>query len=55
VLEHPEVGRLDLQCDVVLGPPSRQRLVLFRGQPGTPTAERLELLRVLGAQQFATS
>jgi len=55
VLEHPQVGRLDLQCDVVLSPPSRQRLVLFRGQPGTPAAERLELLRVLGTQQFATS
>jgi transcriptional regulator with XRE-family HTH domain len=53
VLEHPEVGRLDLQCDVVLSPPSRQRLVLFRGRPGTPAGERIELLRVLGTQRFA--
>lgn len=52
VLTHPEVGRLDLQCDVVLSPPSEQRLVLFRPQPGTPTAERLDLLRVLGTQVF---
>ncbi len=52
VLLHPEVGRLDLQCDVVLSPPSGQRLVLFRPQPGTGTAERLEMLRVLGAQRF---
>jgi transcriptional regulator with XRE-family HTH domain len=53
VLDHPEVGRLDLQCDVVLSPPSRQRLVLFRAQPGTGTAERLELLRVVGTQDLS--
>jgi transcriptional regulator with XRE-family HTH domain len=52
VLTHPEIGRLDLQCDVVLSPPSGQRLVLFRPEPGTPTAERLALLRVVGAQAF---
>lgn len=52
VLTHAEVGRLDLQCDVVLSPPSGQRLVLFRPQPGTETAERLAVLRVLGTQSF---
>jgi transcriptional regulator with XRE-family HTH domain len=52
VLTHPQVGRLDLQCDVVLSPPSGQRLVLFRPQPGTGTAERLDMLRVLGTQTF---
>jgi transcriptional regulator with XRE-family HTH domain len=50
VLTHPRVGRLDLQCDVVLSVASGQRLVLFRAQPGTGTAERLELLRTLGSQ-----
>lgn len=53
VLDHPEVGRLDLQCDVVLSPPSGQRLVLFRPQPGTETAARLEVLQVVGVQSFA--
>ena len=52
VLVHPEVGRLDLQCDVVLSPPSGQRLVLFRPQPGTGTADRLALLGVVGTQTF---
>jgi transcriptional regulator with XRE-family HTH domain len=52
VLTHPDVGRLDLQCDVVLSPPSGQRLVLFRPEPGTGTAERLAMLRVLGTQAF---
>ena len=50
VLAHPRVGRLDLQCDVVLSVASGQRLVLFRAQPGTGTAERLELLRAVGTQ-----
>ncbi|WP_375424089.1 helix-turn-helix transcriptional regulator [uncultured Friedmanniella sp.] len=52
VLVHPQVGRLDLQCDVVLSPPSGQRLVLFRPQVGTGTAARLDLLGVVGAQSF---
>jgi len=55
VLTHPEVGRLDLQCDVVLSPPSGQRLVLFRPEPGTGTADRLAVLRVVGTQSFPES
>lgn len=55
VLVHPEVGRLDLECDAVISPPSGQRLVLFRPQPGTGTAERLAMLGVLGTQSFAGS
>ena len=50
---HPEVGLLDLDCDIVLSPPSGQRLVLFRAHPGTATTERLNLLHVLGTQTFA--
>lgn len=53
VLTHPTVGRLDCECDVVVSPPSGQRLVLFRGAPGTDTAERLDLLRVLGSQNLS--
>jgi hypothetical protein len=44
------VGRLDLQCDVVLSVASGQRLVLLRAQPGTGTAERLDVLRAVGTQ-----
>lgn len=53
VLQHPRVGRLDLDCDVVVSPPSGQRLVLFRGRPGTDATVRLEMLRVLGTQDLA--
>ena len=53
VLHHEQVGRLDLECDVVVSPPSGQHLVLFRARPGTDTAERLAMLAVLGTQEFA--
>ncbi|MFF4160316.1 hypothetical protein [Streptomyces sp. NPDC001678] len=53
-LLHPHVGRLDLQCDVVLSPSTGNRLFLYRPQPGTDAAERLEFLRVLGHQTFTT-
>ncbi|SEP70042.1 helix-turn-helix transcriptional regulator [Microlunatus flavus] len=53
VLDHEQVGRLELECDVVVSPPSGQHLVLFRPQPGTGTAERLALLAVLGTQELA--
>ena len=53
VLHHERVGRLDLECDVVVSPPSGQHLVLFRARPGTGTAERLAMLAVLGTQEFA--
>ncbi|EIV94603.1 helix-turn-helix transcriptional regulator [Frankia sp. QA3] len=55
VLIHPEVGRLDLECDAVVSPPSGQRLVLFRPQPGSGAGERLEMLAVLGTQTFPES
>lgn len=41
-------------CDTVLIPASGQRLVLFRPQPGTGTAERFDMVRVLGVQTFVT-
>ncbi|WP_424890188.1 hypothetical protein [Streptomyces sp. XH2] len=49
---HPHAGRLDLQCDAVLSPGTGNRLFLYRPQPGTGTAERLESLRVLGNETF---
>lgn len=55
VLCHPRVGRLDLDCDVVISPPSGQRLVLFRGRAGTDAPDRLTMLQVLGVQDFADS
>ncbi|MEO6081985.1 MAG: helix-turn-helix transcriptional regulator [Umezawaea sp.] len=50
---HPRVGLLEMQCDVVVSPDTGLRLVSLRPQPGTGSAERLDLLRVLGTQEFA--
>jgi transcriptional regulator with XRE-family HTH domain len=47
---HPVVGRLDFDCEVLLLPEHDQRLIVHTARPGTPTRERLELLRVVGLQ-----
>lgn len=51
--EHPAVGRLTLDCDVLLLPDSEQRLIVYSAEPGTPDADALDLLRVIGVQQLA--
>ena len=51
--QHPQVGLLEMQCDVVLSPDTGRRLIALRPQPGTDSAERLDLLRVVGTQSFA--
>ncbi|MCP2342475.1 helix-turn-helix transcriptional regulator [Actinomadura rupiterrae] len=51
-VDHPAVGPLDLDCEVLLSPAEDQRLVIFTPAPGTSTAEQLSLLRVLGHDAF---
>ncbi|NEB75620.1 helix-turn-helix domain-containing protein [Streptomyces sp. SID14478] len=52
---HPVVGVLDLDCEVLLSDDGGQRLVVHSARPGTDTYERLELLRVIGLQDFTPS
>jgi transcriptional regulator with XRE-family HTH domain len=49
---HPTVGLLELDCEVLLTPEHDQRLILHTAAPGTETAEKLELLRVVGLQRL---
>jgi transcriptional regulator with XRE-family HTH domain len=49
---HPEVGPLTLLSEELLDSTGEQSLVLYTAQPGTDTAEKLELLRVLGRERF---
>ena len=51
---HPEVGDFSLHCQLVLDPDQQQSLLVFTATPGTPSAEKLALLEVLGAQQLAS-
>lgn len=51
-LLHPAVGPLTLECDTLHVPDSDQLLVVYSAAPGTPEADALALLRVLGTQQL---
>jgi hypothetical protein len=48
-IEHPEVGRLELDCDVLHVHDSDLRIVVFSAAPGTPDADALALVGVAAA------
>ena len=50
--DHPEVGRLTLDCDTLLVHGTDLQLVVYTAPPGSPDAEKLELLAVVGLQRF---
>lgn len=45
---HPEVGLLELTCQVLHDPDQAHSLLVYTAVPGTPSADRLRLLSVLG-------
>lgn len=45
---HPEVGPLELNCQVLLDPDQSHRLLVYTAVPGTESYEKLELLSVIG-------
>lgn len=49
--DHPQVGRLTLDCDVLVLPEGDQRMVVYSAEPGTTAADALDLLRVVGVQE----
>lgn len=51
---HPEVGALDLLCEVLVGGGDQLLIVLF-ARPGTDARDKLELLRVIGTQDLAVT
>lgn len=51
-VEHPEVGAITVDCDVLTVSGSNLRVVIYTAEPGTPDAERLDLLAVLGTQSL---
>ncbi|MFB7247315.1 helix-turn-helix transcriptional regulator [Streptomyces populi] len=52
-LVHPQVGELDLFCQLLLEPDQGQSLLVFTATPGTESHEKLALLTVLGTDRFA--
>jgi transcriptional regulator with XRE-family HTH domain len=49
-IEHPQVGPLALDCDVLTVAGSDLRIMVYTAEPGTEDAQRLALLTVLGTQ-----
>lgn len=50
---HPEVGVLDLLCEVLTSEVGGQTLVVLFPRPGTTAREQLDLIRVIGTQDLA--
>lgn len=46
---HPEVGLLELNCQVLNDPVQAHSLLVYTAEPGTPSHEKLQLLTVVGA------
>ncbi|WP_438295388.1 helix-turn-helix transcriptional regulator [Streptomyces sp. HUAS TT7] len=49
-IDHPQVGPVTLDCDVLFVAGSDLRIMVYTAEPGSQDAERLELLAVLGTQ-----
>ena len=51
-VDHPTVGELTLDCDVLTVHGADLRLIVFTATPGGEAADKLRLLSVLGTQQM---
>ncbi len=47
--DHPEVGRIELHCQVLLDPEQAHVLLVYTAVPGTESHDRLRLLSVVAA------
>ncbi|WP_169952543.1 helix-turn-helix transcriptional regulator [Microbispora sp. H11081] len=51
-IDHPDVGPVTLDCDVLTVAGSDLRVMVYTAEPGSEDAERLALLTVLGTQSL---
>ncbi|MFG2138301.1 helix-turn-helix transcriptional regulator [Streptomyces sp. NPDC048650] len=51
-IDHPQVGPVTLDCDVLTVAGGDLRIMVYTAEPGTEDAERLALLTVLGTQDL---
>jgi transcriptional regulator with XRE-family HTH domain len=51
-IRHPELGVLELECTSLEVSGDDQRLLVYSAPPGTPAADALALLRVVGLQRM---
>ncbi|WP_043664783.1 helix-turn-helix transcriptional regulator [Streptomyces xylophagus] len=52
---HPMLGVIELDCHNLLSEDGQQRLLWFTAPPGSPGAEQLELLSVVGTQELSVT
>ncbi|HWI73512.1 MAG TPA: helix-turn-helix transcriptional regulator [Baekduia sp.] len=52
-VDHPEVGRITLDCDILTVRGSDLRLIVYTAPPGSPDAQALALLSTIGLQSFS--
>jgi len=52
-VEHPQVGRIGLDCDTFIDAGDDLRIMVYSAEPGTEDAEKLALAVVLGRQDVA--
>jgi hypothetical protein len=50
---HPELGALELACQTLIDPAQSHSLLVYTAEPGTESAEKLQLLSVIGAQRLS--
>lgn len=51
-IQHPELGIINVQCQLLYDDQRSQSLLVFTATPGTEDAEKLRLLGVIGHQQL---
>lgn len=50
---HPTIGLIELDYEQLLTPAEDQQLLVFTPPPGSPNLDYLQLLRVIGTEQFS--
>jgi transcriptional regulator with XRE-family HTH domain len=53
-IQHPEVGVLELHCQMLFDPDHSQALLVYTAAPGTESSDKLRLLAVIGDQKLTS-
>lgn len=53
-LVHPELGHIEVDCQILFTQNQAQSLLVFTASPGTEGYEKLQLLSVIGSQQLTS-
>ncbi|MEI5035149.1 hypothetical protein RB201_28115 [Streptomyces sp. S1A(2023)] len=53
-IAHPDVGRLDLDCDILNAQRGDLRIVMYTAEPGSESDSKLALLATIGTQRLMT-